>query len=77
MDRPVISEDIVELSASMENLAVQSKETAEFSNTENDKFKKYCLYLVQYFWALVLCYYHGASVTIIIIIIIMTIYIAS
>ena len=35
MDRPVISEDIVELSNSMENLVVLS---AEGDNTENGEF---------------------------------------
>ena len=44
MDRTVISEDIVELSASVENLTVQCQETAEVYNTENGKFKIYCLY---------------------------------
>ena len=44
MDRTVISEDIVELSASVENLKVRYQQTAELNNTENGKFKIYCLY---------------------------------
>ena len=39
MDKPVVSESIVQLSASMENLVVQSQQTAEINNTENGKFK--------------------------------------
>ena len=44
MDRTVISEDIVDLSASVENLTVQCQQTAEVNNTENGRFKIYCLY---------------------------------
>ena len=44
MDRTVISEDIVELSAYVENLTVQCRQTAELNNTENGKFKIYCIY---------------------------------
>ena len=44
MDKTLISEDIVEFSASVENLTVQSQQTDELNNTENGKFKIYCLY---------------------------------